>query len=114
MNIKDPHDKREFRRYVKLNDDGTVAAIVDVAAGLPPPTDSVRSVYVDITDFKGVDLHTLAVHPDFVTDHAAATYAAEIAQEDLQRAQQAVAEAQDRHARATADIHDALKDAMKT
>lgn len=31
MGRKDPHDKREFQHFVRLNPDGTVAAVIEIS-----------------------------------------------------------------------------------
>lgn len=52
MGLKDRHDARLFTHFIKLNADGTVAAIVERADQAPPPVDGAGSVYVDITEFR--------------------------------------------------------------
>ncbi len=45
-NSREP-EQRTFRHFAKLNEDGTVAAIVEVADGAPRP---VGALYVEVTD----------------------------------------------------------------
>jgi hypothetical protein len=72
MSIKDPHDRRTFQHFVKLADDGTVAAIVEYADGSlvhsdEHPVDAAGSVYINVTelvpvDFTGVQVTTPVTH----------------------------------------------------
>lgn len=54
MGIKDPHDRRPMTHFAKLNADGTVAAIVEVAdesvALNHPSADG--NIYVDVTELR--------------------------------------------------------------
>lgn len=49
------HDKRTFRHYAKLAEDGTVAAIVELADGAPDLLDGDQSDYVEVTDLHPYD-----------------------------------------------------------
>ena len=69
------HDPRQFRHYAKMAADGSVAAIVEVADGLPAPTDGEQSLYIDVTDlhpydFRGVVASAVQQAPVVVTTHA--------------------------------------------
>lgn len=74
MGIKDPHDPRSFQHFVKFADDGTVAAIVEVADGQPEPDDLHQSVYLNMTDRHPFDMRDVTVDPALV---AAAKVSAE-------------------------------------
>lgn len=73
------NDPRQFRRYVKLNADRTVAATTDVVAGIDP-VDHLNSVYVDVTHVEDTDLHTLTFDPQVVTAPATPVRAQELEQ----------------------------------
>ena len=61
--ITDTHDRRAFRQFVKLNDDGTVAATTLIAVGSPEPTDL---LLVDVTDQFPAPVDDLVVDPKAV------------------------------------------------
>ncbi len=63
--MKDKHDPRDFEQFVKLNDDGTVAAVTMRAVGTPEPIDD-ASVYLNVTNLGEVDLHRVRVDPGLV------------------------------------------------
>jgi hypothetical protein len=52
--MKDLHDPREFQQFVKVDDDGTIVAVVE--STLPMPTDAEGYFYVDITDLHPFDV----------------------------------------------------------
>lgn len=54
--MKDAHDRRDFQAFAKVADDGTVLAVVEVAAGAPTPFDA---AYIDVTARQGVNRQTL-------------------------------------------------------
>lgn len=62
--ITDPHDPREFRRYVQLSPDGTVASVHDYAASVEAPLPTA----IEVTDLAPTDFGTLAIDPQLVTD----------------------------------------------
>lgn len=65
-------EKRAFRHYVKFTEEGAVAAVVQVDASLPPPTDDAASVYVDVTaSRRAVDVFTIAIDPAVLKSVAA-------------------------------------------
>lgn len=70
MGLKDPHDSRTFTHFAKLNPDGTVAAIVEVADSALPNFDpgADGNCYVDVTDLRttGLDVYALTVDPSLV------------------------------------------------
>jgi len=61
-NSREP-EQRQFTHWAKLNPDGTVAAIVEVAHGSPAPTDYEQNVYIEVTDFWPHDLWEAKVNP---------------------------------------------------
>ena len=61
---KDKHDPRDFERFVKLNDDGTVAAVTMVAVGSPEPEDA---VFLNVEHLGDVALDHVKVDPKLVT-----------------------------------------------
>jgi len=69
-------DPREFRRYVKLADDGTVISTHDLASGTVP-RDQAGILYVDVTDYVPADVHTLKF------DHAAVATAQQKARQPV-------------------------------
>lgn len=73
MSVADPHDKRLFNRFVKFNDDGTVAATVDVADGASLPVDAQGTVFVDVTSLAPADFHAVRVDPALLTARKAKT-----------------------------------------
>jgi hypothetical protein len=95
MGLTDPHDDRSFQRFVKFNDDGTIAAVVDVAQEAGAPADTAGSVYLDVTAFGAVALDKLTVDPAILTAHKAATRATRDADVALRVAVQQEAAAQD-------------------
>jgi hypothetical protein len=57
--IRDRHDDRLFRHYAKLDANGSVTAIVEVAAGSDqPPTDS--GDFLEVTAIHPYDAQKLA------------------------------------------------------
>jgi len=56
-------EQRQFTQWAKLNHDGTVAAIVEVAHGFPAPTDYEQNVYVEVTDLWPHDLWEAKANP---------------------------------------------------
>lgn len=54
--IKDKHDPRSFRHFAKLAADGTVLAVVEVAAGAPMPPEADAFLHVDVTALHPYDL----------------------------------------------------------
>lgn len=70
MGLTDPHDARRFTSFAKLNADGTVAAIVEIADAMLPhrdPSDD-GNCYVEVTDLRksDVDVFALAIDPAVV------------------------------------------------
>lgn len=61
MGIKDQHDPRSFQHFAKFAEDGTIAAIVEVADGQPEPDDDDAAVYVDVTDLHPFDVREVSV-----------------------------------------------------
>lgn len=86
MAITDPHDPREFRRYLSFNDDGSVAAVHEFesrAEGLLPAA-------VEVTNLVLIDFTALTIAPADVTalkaavaDVAAKASAVDVAVADL-------------------------------
>lgn len=62
MGIKDPHDPREFQHHAVLASDGTVAAIVEVAAGSEAPAGA-----IDVTDLYPYDFRTAKIKKAVLT-----------------------------------------------
>jgi hypothetical protein len=62
MGIQDKHDRRTFQHFVKFADDGTVAAVVEVADGQPEPDDDEASVYIDVTPLHPFDVAGVSVN----------------------------------------------------
>lgn len=82
MSFVDPHDTRRFNRFVKFNDDGSVAATVDVAEGAAPPSDLLGTVFLDVTALAPADLHAVRIDPRLILarkNRSAATVAAKVA-----------------------------------
>lgn len=77
MGLADPHDKRTFTHFAKLDADGNVIAIVEVADGSvvssPPGLDG--RVHVDVTDLRVQKIDPFLVT---VTDTAALASAADM------------------------------------
>lgn len=65
--MKDKHDPRDFDQYVKLNDDGSVAATQMVAVGEAPPVAGDKSVFLNVTALGFIDLHSVKVDPALVS-----------------------------------------------
>ncbi len=63
--MKDKHDPRDFDQFVKLNDDGTVAAVIMRAVGTPEPPDD-PSVYLNVTHLGAVPLDHVVVDLNIV------------------------------------------------
>lgn len=52
--LADKHDERLFRHYAKIGDDGTVLAVVEIAAGsVQPSTDS--GEFAEVTEIHPYD-----------------------------------------------------------
>lgn len=113
MSLTDPHDPRVFRRYVKLNADGTVAGIVDVEVS-QTPTDVAKSVYVDVTEHAGQNLDTLKLSADLVTDQASAENYHADRVEELAAAQLGVAQGQAMKDASMAALQGAIKASLAT
>ena len=64
-------DKRVFRTFAQMGDDGSVSAVVEVDHTVPLPTDGEGNLYVDVTEIKGQNLHALTVPKDAVRLKAA-------------------------------------------
>ncbi len=102
----DPHDKRAFQRFLKFNDDGSVAAVVDVAAGAAAPADDKGTVYLDVTYLPPVTLDTIRVDPALLT-------AKKAVQADALKAQLALVTAEATSAQADAQLRAAVDVAVK-
>lgn len=69
MAFKDPHDPREFRQYISVNPDGTIAAVHEFVANLEElPFD----MTVEVTDLPKQDFTQLAIPDILVSDLVAA------------------------------------------
>ncbi len=55
--IADPHDKRSFRRWLRFNDDGTVASVHEVEASVNQPFAGA----VEVTDDAPKDFTAIVV-----------------------------------------------------
>lgn len=53
--IKDPHDPREFRQWVSLDDQGNVIAVHEFASSVPQPLPTI----VEVTDLGPRDWATV-------------------------------------------------------
>ena len=62
--MRDPHDTRDFLQFVKLNPDGTVAALVMQATGSPTQVDG---VYADVTELYPKTLDAVKINPLLVS-----------------------------------------------
>lgn len=100
--IKDPHDPRDFRLWVTLNDNGTIAAthLFDAT------TDNPGQKLVEVTDLGLADYSKVTIDASLVTklgdSHGA-----------LMTAQLALAEARGGVLTATAKVTDAIASALK-
>ena len=81
---KDKHDPRDFEQFVKLNDDGTVAAVTMRAVGTPEPLED-SSVYLNVTHLGAIALDAVVVDPLLV--RAIKDKRADLATAALQHAQ---------------------------
>lgn len=61
-NSREP-EQRTFRHFAKLDANGVIVAIVEVADGAPDPIDFAASVYVDVTDLWPYDLSAVRAKP---------------------------------------------------
>lgn len=59
MSFSDPHDPRRFNRFAQLADDGSVAAIIEVAVTAAAPAG--RFVHYDVTDQMPCDVTALVI-----------------------------------------------------
>ena len=60
MGRADPHDRRTFQHYAKLNARGAVVAIVEVADGSTPPPGG-EAIYLDVTDAYPYDFTDVTI-----------------------------------------------------
>lgn len=81
MALPDKHDPRRFTHFAQLADDGSVAAIVEVAEGSPEP--SGRFVHFDVTDQVPKDTKDILIPAHIAAKVAANTDAVQRA--DAQR-----------------------------
>lgn len=88
MGLPDKHDKREFRHFAKIDADGHVVAVLEIADGQPDPADGVGSLYVEITDLHPYEFTDVTVPLDAVQ---AAVGARDV---DVDAAKSAVSKAQ--------------------
>ncbi len=54
-------DPRVFRTFVRMADDGAVAAVTQVDHTVPLPTDGENNLYIDVSAFPPQNLHALKV-----------------------------------------------------
>lgn len=66
--MKDKHDERHFQQYAKMNADGTIAAIVEVAVGSPIPSDHEGALYLDVTEYLPSDRSGLRLTPEIIAE----------------------------------------------
>lgn len=85
--IRDASDPRAFRQWVSLADDGTVAAVHELASGVEPTT------LVETTHLYPTDLSTVRVDPNLVASFKAAIADKQAKEQQLEQAVQAVADA---------------------
>lgn len=64
MPIRDPHDPRDFRRWLSFNDDGSVASVHEVEASVNQPFPGA----VEVTDVQAVDFASIKVSPEILND----------------------------------------------
>jgi hypothetical protein len=95
MALKDPHDKREFRLFVKLAEDGSVLSTTQVATGAADPDDHDDAVFVEVTDLYPMAIDDVQVDKALVTQVKDAREAHREATLVLAEAQAAVAHAAD-------------------
>lgn len=83
--LRDPHDPRQFRRYVKFAADGSVASVHDLEAGAVP-----QANMVEVTDLSPIDFAGISIDPALVAvvsqtsqDVATKTEAIAVAEADL-------------------------------
>jgi hypothetical protein len=58
--IRYKNDTRQFRTFVKLNPDGSVAATMDLAADIYP--EDATATYLDVTAQAPADFHAVAIN----------------------------------------------------
>jgi hypothetical protein len=63
--MKDKHDPRDFEQFVKLNDDGTVAAVTMIAVGSEERQDD--AVLLRVDHLGDIALDDVKVDPKLVT-----------------------------------------------
>jgi hypothetical protein len=69
-------DKREFRHYAVIADDGSISAITFRAEGTPAPEDTTAHTHVDVTDLHPYDFTDVTVsHGSVVSKDRAAIHA---------------------------------------
>lgn len=92
MSIPDKHDPRAFNHYAKMADDGTVAAIVEIAAGFIPQ--DIEAVYADVTVQVAAKARTLVIAPDVLARVATLTATKAALAAEREKAADAVSDAQ--------------------
>lgn len=87
--MNDPHDKREFRQWVKFAPDGTIASVHEHAAEVEQPAPDL----VETTHLFPFDTTALTIEPALVTAlldaHAVKAFREEALAEAVQTAKQA-------------------------
>ena len=81
--ITDPHDPRQFRRYVTVNVDGSIAAVHDFDASVESPL----PLAVEVTDVAPTDFTNITIDPIIAT-------AVHVAADDVALTQTAIVTAQ--------------------
>lgn len=61
MAVKDKHDQRDFERFVKLNDDGTVASVHMIEVGTAEPKHVDGAVFLKVEHLGDVALDHVVI-----------------------------------------------------